>query len=445
MINPERAMNRHLCALRLQLILSLALFCCGPLVFDYGGARAADAPVPLLKEGKPVDWWFVYKFNAKNFPACTSKEEEEDDDDRSCRFGGKPASYKNSQHFVFASSEKGAFTESEGCAGTTDPVGTTFDQIYSGKFRYLVWNDQFYGDPKVHACSGNSCGGPWGHSKGVLAWNDDGVGVVVQVTTPSWPGLGNEKFKRKAGNTLGCIKKPNNIQNAQHFFALKLSKQGVLDVLAALENSSVVTDTDRLELVNVGGSPKEIKDIVMRLGKKSESTEVKEFQLSPGITLISKPSGLHVPPWQMLSSRLKSVDLKAATWWASPQIPSTASGKKIGCWDDSLKEPGAVQIAVTGKFKGKFREDEDKVGLIGGQNHAKIGVSVSGKQPLVIFADLNQQGTLSGKCASSQNGRGGMFYVMDNNPDLFKDMTSLLDGEIASSVAPKKKTTVKDE
>jgi hypothetical protein len=437
MINPERAMNRHLCAMRLQLILSLALFCCGSLVIDYGTARAADAPVPLLAKDKPVDWWFVYKFNAKNFPACTSKDE--DDDDRTCPFGGKPQSYNNSQHFVFASSEKGSFTESEGCAGTTDPVGTTFEQIYDGKFRYLVWNDQFYGEPKVHACSGNSCGGPWGHSKGVLAWNDDGEGVVVQVTTPSWPGLGNKKFDRKAGNTLGCIKKPNNIQNAQHFFALKLSKEDVLHVLEALENSSVVTDTDRLELVNIGGSSKDIKDRVMRLGKKSDSTDVKEFKLSSGITLISKPSALHVPPWQMLSSKLESVDLKAATWWASPQIPSTTSTKKISCWDESLDAPGAVQIAVTGQFKG------DEVGLVGGQNHAKIGVSVSGKRPLSIFADLNQQGTLSGKCASSQNGRGGMFYVMDNNPDLFKDMTDLLDGKIASTVAPKKKNTAKDE
>ena len=214
--------------------------------------------------------------------------------------------------------------------------GHDFDQIYSGKFRYLVWNDQFYQEPKVHACSANSCGGSWGHSKGVLAWNDEGEGVVVQVTTPSWPGVASKEFERKAGNTLGCIKKPNNIQNAQHFFALKLSRKDLLSVLDALENSSVVTDTDRLELVNIGGSPKDIKDRIAKLGQKSMSTEVKQFQLSSDITLISKPSALHVPPWQMLSSVLKSVDLKAATWWAFPQIPTTTSTKKIGCWDESL-------------------------------------------------------------------------------------------------------------
>jgi hypothetical protein len=111
-----------------------------------------------------------------------------------------------------------------------------------------------------------------------------------------------------------------------------------------------VTDVQELELVNIGGSPKEIKDRVMKLGQKSDSTEVKQFDLSSDIKLISKPSAMHVPPWQMLSSVLVSVDLKAATWWSSPQIPTTNGTKKIGCWDETLKnEPGAVEIAVTGQ------------------------------------------------------------------------------------------------
>jgi hypothetical protein len=28
-----------------------------------------SAPTPLTQGGKPVDWWFVFKFNAKSFPA----------------------------------------------------------------------------------------------------------------------------------------------------------------------------------------------------------------------------------------------------------------------------------------------------------------------------------------------------------------------------------------
>jgi hypothetical protein len=140
----------------------------------------------------------------------------------------------------------------------------------------------------------------------------------------------------------------------------------------------------------------------------------------------------------MLSSVLVSVDLKAATWWSSPQIPTTNGTKKIGCWDETLKnEPGAVEIAVTGQWDG------EEIGLIGGQNHAKVGVSTSGKQHLSIFADLNQQGSLSGNCSSSQNGRGGMFYVL-NNERLFEDMTKLLDGKVAPTRL-RKKTKVKDE
>jgi hypothetical protein len=412
--------------------LAVLLFCLqGPAL---SAAYSAEAPVPLLDKDKPVIWWFVYKFNAKTFPTC----DKDDDTERECPFGGKQAPYKNSQQFALASSAKSSLKPGSGCAGTTDPVATTFEQIYSGKFRYLVWNDQFYKEPKVRACSGNSCGGPWGHSKGVLAWNNEGEGVVIQVTTPSWPGVGSKKFDRKAGNTLGCIKKPNNVQNAQHFFALKLSKEDLVKVLDALANSSVVTDVQKLELANIGGSPKEIKDRVMKLGQKSDSTEVKHFELSSGVKLISKPSAMHAPPWQMLSSVLGTVDLKAATWWSSPQIPTTNGTKKIGCWDDSLEnDPGAVEIAVTGHWDG------NEIGLIGGQNHAKIGVSTSGEQHLSIFADLNQQGALSGKCASSQNGRGGMFYVLDDK-DLFEDMTKLLGGKVAPTVL-KKKVKVKDE
>jgi hypothetical protein len=397
-------------------------------------ANAADAPVPLIDKDKPVTWWFVYKFNAQTFPTCDRDEDAE----RKCLFGGKPAPYNNSQQFVYASSEKASFSKGNGCAGTTDPVAATFKQIYSGKFNYLVWNDQFYKDPKIRACNSDSCGGRWGHSKGVLAWNESGEGVIIQVTTPSWPGVASGKFDRKSGNTLGCIKRPNNVQNAQHFFALKLSPQDLLDVLDALVNSSVVTDIQKLELVSVGGSSKEVRDRIEKLGHKSDSTEFHQYRLSSKVLLISKPSKLHVPPWQMLSSVLGSVDLKAATWWASPQIPTTNGTKKIGCWDETLEnEPGAVEIATTGKWDGK------EIGLKGGQNHAKIGVSTSGSRHLSVFGDLNQQGSLSGSCSSSQNGRGGMFYVLDNEA-LFDDMTKLLDGEVAPSVV-KKKIRAKDE
>ena len=100
--------------------------------------------------------------------------------------------------------------------------------------------------------------------------------------------------------------------------------------------------------------------------------------------------------------------------------------QKPDCWDASLATPGPVAIVETGTWDGK------PIGLVGGNspvgNHAKIGVSDGGGAELSIFGDLNQQGTLvpvtpkktkanphpKPTCDSSQNGRGGTFYVLDD-------------------------------
>jgi hypothetical protein len=149
------------------------------------------------------------------------------------------------------------------------------------------------------------------------------------------------------------------------------------------------------------------------------------------VELISKPSRLNVPPWQMVSAILDGVSLRTATWWAIPKIYTTTSSTNIGCWDASLSKPGAVEIATTGRWNGK------EFGLAGGLgtnfNHAKFGVSTSGTNHYSIFGDMNQQGTLSGsKCFSSQNGRGGLFYAIDDAV-LSDSLTGLITGSTAST------------
>jgi hypothetical protein len=136
-----------------------------------------------------------------------------------------------------------------------------------------------------------------------------------------------------------------------------------------------------------------------------------------------------VAPWQLVSSALGGVSLRAATWWASPKIPTTTSATTIECWDNGLDAPGAVEIATSGQWQGK------QFGLKGvanpDGNHAKIGVSLFARNPFSIFGDMNQQGALSGgNCASSQNGRGGLFYVLDDK-ELFDSLTDLIRGETA--------------
>ena len=132
--------------------------------------------------------------------------------------------------------------------------------------------------------------------------------------------------------------------------------------------------------------------------------------------------------------------LKTATWWLKPAIPPTGTAAKPGCWDASLPTPGPVAIVKQGTW------DSEPIGLVGGNspsgNHAKIGVTASGGAKLSIFGDMNQQGTLvpvtpkktkanphpEPTCESSQNERGGTFYVLDDEK-LFDSVTSLLKGK----------------
>lgn len=387
-------------------------------------AQAATAPSPLLAKGHAVDWWFVFKFNTKSFPGCAGSAQ------RYCLFGGSPQSYKQGfgQQFVYASQENQALQLGSDCVGTSvaDPVGATFDEIYNQSLHYVVWNDQFYDDPKIAGCT-KSCGNPWGHSKGVVAWDDLGQGLVMQVSTPSWPAAGNNGAPRKKdGNTLGCVS-DNNVEVSQHFFALKLNKDDVVKILLAIGNASVTTDTKNPQLIQNGGPP-DIQGLVNKLGVKSTSTTVTTVTLSSGVTLISKPSRLRVPPWQMVSALLDGVSLRVASWWTKPQIDTTTASTDIACWDPSLRNPGAVEIATSGGFGGV------KFGLTGGSgtnfNHAKVGVSTAQGMHYAIFGDMNQQGKLGGPvCASSQNGRGGLFYVVDD-AQLHDSVAALIAGEV---------------
>ena len=386
---------------------------------------SAGSPSPLLAKGHSVDWWFAFKFNSASFPQCAAGAV------RSCIFGGQVQNqWTNfSQQYAVASSESKALQAGSRCVGDTtgDPVGATFDEIYNGTLNFVVWNDQFYQDPAICGNS-NDCSAPWGHSKGVIAWDNSGNGIVMQVTTPDWPGAGSKLHPRaQEGNTLGCTSRDNDVEVSQHFFALRLTKADVVTVLKALQNASVVTDVHNAQIVKSGG-PSDIAGLVAKLGVKSSSKAVTHDTLSTGVQLISKPSALHVPPWQMVSAVLDGVSLRAATWWASPEIPSTTSSTTIDCWDSSLNAPGAVEIATSGSFSGST------LGLKGtatpNGNHAKIGVSTSGTHHYAIFGDMNQQGVITGTCSRSQNGRGGLFFVIDD-VDLASSVSSLIAGDSA--------------
>jgi hypothetical protein len=137
----------------------------------------------------------------------------------------------------------------------------------------------------------------------------------------------------------------------------------------------------------------------------------------------------------------------AVDWWfvfkfnatSFPGCGDTAErvcpSSRITCWDDTLgdvEDIGAVEIAESGQW------DDQELGLKGGQNHAKIGVSTSRNSTYSIFGDLNQEGALlkSQYCDTSQNGRGGLFFVLEDRT-LFDGVKLLLKGDTAGTKPPK--------
>ena len=411
---------------------------CGISVFPVSG-YAQSLPAPLMQKGaSPVDWWFIFKFNTKSFPGCVANTK------RACIFGGDIQDYPKGfgLQSISASSANPVLHNDNGCLGesTDDPIGATFDEIYKGTFNYVIWNDQFYDDPDLPICKHKTfCAPPWGHSKGVLAWNDQGEGLVMQVSTPNWPGSGSPGFPRSNGNTLGCLtdndgKPQNNAWVSQHFFALRLNKSDVVAVLHGLQRASVVTEANagpgsQSQIIRNGG-PDDIQKLVSELGRLSDDTSVLSSTLSSGVQIISKPPKLVVPPWQMVSAVLGGVPLTVATWLTGThKIDDTKRGRPQ-CWDQALGIPDAVTNADTGTWLKKI------FGLTGGaspdRNHAKIAVSTPAKY--AIFGDLNQEGTLSEPCDVSQNTRGGMFFVVEN-ATLSASLGRLMDVDEARKLA----------
>ncbi len=394
-------------------------------------------PTPLIAPGKPVEWLFAFKFNAAfavEFPEDEQGSDlevrplfDKDDPSEEARHH-KTFAGKHCQQYVFATNESPTLAKGAGCLGATegwnDPLAATFGNVYRTEgYYYVVWNDQFKGHPIDNKMS------PWGHSKGMLAWNEDGEGMVLQVSTPSWPASGSQGHPRVGdGNTLGYVD-DDDIEVSQHFFALKLSKADLVAVLGGLRNASVVTDQKKAELVRNGG-PEDIQALVKTLGVESASNDVLLVELDSGVKLVSKPSHLPVPSWQLVSAILGGVDLRVASWWMKPEIPSTPAGEVPGCWSSSIHlKPGKVEIATSGTW------ENAKLGFLGGPhpnaNHAKVAVSMDPGTPLSIFGDMNQQGALCGDkeaCKNSQNGRGGLFFAV-SDVHLWKSVSSLLRGD----------------
>lgn len=198
-----------------------------------------------------------------------------------------------------------------------------------------------------------------------------------------------------------------------------------------MAEEGAVTDPHNPQIVNSGG-PKEVTDAVAVLGSADSAKTFTDETLSSGVRIISKSGRLNVSPWQMTSAILGGIHLRVASFQSPSPIGTTTQTKKPPCWSDELGNPGPIEAAISGSWDG------DSIGFTTATNHAKIGVSTSGDSSITIFSDMNEAGTLApdGKnnsCAVSQNGRGGMFFVLDNK-DLHDSVVGLLAGGSAKPI-----------
>ena len=171
--------------------------------------------------------------------------------------------------YYLATSQNPSLQIQKGCLGSSNgPLEKLFYKIYNGNNYYVIWNDQFKGDPDTSpldtqanrrytngktACpNGGDCDSPWGHSKGVISWDENGNGVMLQVTTPTWPRSGSKNHPSTQANSLGCDLH-NNVTASQHFFAFKINKDDLIKILQCMINSCVVTLPNNKQVVNNGG------------------------------------------------------------------------------------------------------------------------------------------------------------------------------------------------
>ena len=125
--------------------------------------------------------------------------------------------------------------------------------------------------------------------------------------------------------------------------------------------------------------------------------------------MISKPSGLDVPPWQMVSALRATLRSEPRRGGPSHGFRRQQATTAIKCWDEDIlktKKPGPVAIAKTGSW------DELEINLRAPLNHAKIGTAIADDKKYAMFGDINQQGAPRRRVQQDQNGRGGLFFVV---------------------------------
>ncbi len=124
-----------------------------------------------------------------------------------------------------------------------------------------------------------------------------------------------------------------------------------------------------------------------------------------------KGSEDHFIPWSYVTAKLNA-GLRVLSWYSHPYTPPLCQGDTSGA--ASCAYPGFNTIQIVNGLQlpdGSYSWCGHGAASNSG-NHAKIGIGINSNW--VVFGDMNMQGTINSYCDSSQMGRGGGFYAIQN-------------------------------
>lgn len=313
------------------------------------------------KEGKPVDWWFIYKLPMKVGPK------------------------KDSTGFEFLyldSKSNGPLILSETRLDQSNSaLSLTLSEPFSKKsdYGYVAWNDEIPPTPSQPKPKNK---GSKGHSKGILAFSkNQNCGWYLLHSTPRFPAIGEPQLpanEKKFGQTYLCVSldyasinqvaKLIQTQNEGQVYSSFLP--GVLpeEALYQLENEtafSIPSIPASLDLKTPGGMS--LKFIAKnKAWSEAKSGNGKDF-------------------WKDLIGPELACNLDVETWRRGMVFGDQDAGgkqKTMDVVDINLEKAG---------FNGySWTYDQD---------HSKWGFSCESKLHWVVIADINRQ--------LSQEKRGG--------------------------------------
>lgn len=331
-------------------------------------------------DGKPVDWWFIYKLPIDIGP------------------GGKTTGF---EYLYLDSGSGGRLSLSPVNMDKKETaIGHTLGQLEHGDpdTGYILWNDEIppapgHPDPKNK--------GNLGHSKGVLAFNrKEDTAFYLLHSTPRFPRVGEVTLpedERKFGQTYLCIRL-KDYQTANRI-------AGVLHA----QNEVQVYDS------RLPGVTRE--EPLYRLGEKvpvvpAEKPAILDFESAAGhkFKLIAKNKHWSKPKKSEKAGRDFWKDLVGPTLRCNIDVETWRRGTVFGDLDTGVpdKTLDIVDVDLTPLgFRG-YRWPYSK-------DHSKWGVSC-GDTRYVIIADINRQ------VSQQMRGGGGIAF---QHPKLWEVLTKI--------------------